>query len=161
HKVNNKISALRFKQELFARQKELNEKSKIKSISIPMNLGFKDLMGDKIPLDKELPLLSLQLDIITQFINDCFDSGIERLESIAKHGKVKNSKHRLQLPFTLTFKTDMKGLVQFLDKINVKHDIFIVKTVNVDTIPLSSFRKENNLGNLLEVTIKLDYIELK
>ena len=126
-----------------------------------MDLGFKDLMGDKIPSEKELPLLALQLDIIALFINDSFDSGIERFESIAKHGQVKNSTYKVQLPFTLTFKSDMKGLVQFLDKLNSKKDIFIVETVNVDTLPLNDFRKENNLGHLLEVTIKLDYIELK
>ena len=160
-KHDKKISALKFKQELFTRQKELNEKAKSNLISLPMDLGFKDLMGDKIPLEKELPMLSLQLDIITLFINDFFDSGIERLESVTKHGQVKNSKYKAQLPFTLTFKSDMKGLVHFLDKLNSKKDIFIVNTVNVDTLPLSDFRKENNLGNLLEVTLKLDYIELK
>jgi len=160
-KPDKKISALRFKQELFTRQKKLNEQAKSNSISIPMDLGFKDLMGDKIPLEKELPLLSLQLDIITLFVNDFFDSGIERLESIMKHGKTKKSKYKAQLPFTLTFKSDMKGVVQFLDKLNSKKDIFIVNTVNVDTLPLSDFRKENNLGYLLEVTVKLDYIEFK
>ncbi|MEW6534712.1 MAG: hypothetical protein AB1454_03695 [Candidatus Auribacterota bacterium] len=154
------VSALEYKQQLLNQQRQIREMAEERGVYIPADLGFREYMGEKIPPDTAIPLLSLQLEIITSLINDLFESGVTRIEAISRKKSEKDSLLKTKLPFSITIKTDMKGLISFLDILQSKSEIYIVDSINIDTIPLDKFRQENNLGHLLEVNMTLKYVEL-
>ncbi len=159
--VDSNKTALEFKQYLHMVQQELQNKAEEREIVIPLDIAFKEFMGHKIPSEKEIPTLCLQLDIITFLLESCFESEIERIDSLGKLAPVKKSEYKQELPFKLMFKTEMKGLVRFLDILQAEKTIFLVDNLNISTIPQTEFREKNNLGFMLEVSMDISYIELK
>lgn len=153
-------SALEYKQSLLARQREIKDVAEERGVYVPIDLGFREYMGDKIPPDQSIPLLARQLDIISMLVDDLLDSGVERIEAINRKAVSSDKRYKQNLPFNVVIKTDMKGLVAFLDHLQAKEAMFIVDTINIDTIPLDKFRKENNLGHLLEITMDINYVEI-
>ena len=160
-KVDSNKSALEFKQYLHVVQQELQDKAEKREIVIPLDIAFKEFMGHKIPSEKEIPTLCMQLDTITFLMECCFESEIERIDSLGKLSPVKKSQYNQELPFKLMFKTEMKGLVRFLDMLQAEPSIFLVDNLNITTIPQTEFREKNNLGYMLEVSMDISYIELK
>lgn|GEM_PF-2207125 len=154
------LSALGYKQKLLLTQKEFQEKAKNKEMFIPVDLGFKELMGDKIPAEASIPLLTLQLDLVSMFMDLFIESGVERVENIIKRDYIKDPKYKTKLLFTFNFKTETQSLVKFLNFIQSRKEILVVENLSINTIPLDKFRLENKMGYLLEVSLDVLYIEL-
>jgi len=160
-KVKKDIPSLDFKQQLLATLQEYREKSENVGIQIPPDLGFREFMGDKIPLKKSVELLALQLEVITSIMDCFFNAGVQRVDTVVKRNYIKDLRFKRRIPLSFTFKTEMKGLSVFLDMLQAKNEVIIVDNINIAAIPLDKFREENNLGYLLEVTVDLSYVELK
>lgn len=158
--ADTSISALGYKQKLILTQKEFQEKAKSKGMFIPLDLGFKELMGDKIPAESSIPLLSLQLDLISMFMDTFIESGVERVETIIKRDYIKDPRCKTKLMFSFNFKSETQGLVKLLNFIQSQQAIFVVENLNINTIPLDKFRMENKMGYLLEISLDVSYIEL-
>ncbi len=154
------ISTLEFKERLLSIQQEFREKAEQRGIALPVDLGFKEYMGQKIPSEKAIPLLGLQLELITMLVDQFLASGIERIESIVRRDYEKDKTYKRRLPFNFTLKTDMKGLISVLNAVQARPEILIVDNLNIDTIPLDTFRREKNLGHLLEVSFEISYVNL-
>lgn len=160
-KVKKDIPALDFKQHLLSTLQEYREKSENRGIQIPPDLGFREFMGDKIPQQKTVDLLALQLEIITSIMDCFFNAGVQRVDTVIKRNYIKDLRFKRRVPLNFTFKSEMKGLNAFLDMLQAKNEVIIVDNINIVAIPLDKFREENNLCHLLEVTIDLSYVELK
>lgn len=159
-KVTTSVSGLEFKEELLKFQRDFKDKAQQKGITIPADLGFKEYMSDQIPAEKSIPLLTLQLDLISTFLDILLESGIEQVESIVKMNYAKDPVYKKRLPFTFIIKTDMKGLITFLDTLQAKPEILIVNSLTIDAIPLDKFRSDNNMGHLLEVSLEISFIDM-
>jgi hypothetical protein len=154
-------SGLEFKQHLLTIQQELQNQAREHDIIIPMDIAFKEFIGDKIPDEKQIPLLCLQLEIITFLIESCIESEVERIDTLIKIPPIQKSQYNKELPFKLTFKSEMNALVRFLDIMQSQKAIFLVDNLNITTVPQTEFRQKNNLGYILEASMDISYIELK
>lgn len=159
--VDTDKSPLEFKQYLNMVQQEIQNKAQQQNIIIPLDIGFKEFMGDKIPAEDSIATLCLQLDLTTFLLNSCFEAKVERVDSIIKMPPLKKSPHAKELPFKLTFKSEMQGIVELLDTLQSQKNLFIVDELNITAIPQTEFRDKNNMGYLLEVSMDISYIELK
>lgn len=155
------VTALEFKQHLLTVQREFQEQSEEKNIPIPLDLGFKELMGNQIPSEQSIPLLSLQLNLVSLLFDLLFQSNVERVDTMVKKSVISSGNFKRQLPFSVTFKTENRGLATFLNLLQAQKGLFIVENINVDTLPLTKAREDSELGHLLEVSVEITYAELK
>jgi len=147
---------LKFKEEIFKTQDKMKEKAASAGLKIAKEaqaLGFEEYER-KIPAKEEVINLTKELQIIEELVILMFNSGVDILERVEfldcidrAVGDEKPFSYRI-FPIRLKITLSIKDLAKFLHNISESDYIFLVNTLNIDTLN----EKESQLQAELEIS---------
>jgi len=145
---------LKFKEEIFKTQDRIKKKAASAGLKIAKEaqaLGFEEY-EKKIPVKEEVVNLTYQLRAIEELVTLMFNSGVDILENVEFSdsidkvvGDEKPFSYRI-FPIRLKIALSIKDLAKFLYNISESDYIFLVNTLNIDTLNEKESQLQAELG---------------
>ncbi len=134
-----------YKEFLFETESFLTKKAQENGVILPESLGFSET---GFPKSSQIPVLSLQLSVLKNFLNLIIDAGVENVNSVVP-GIPSNVSFYQILPLSVSITGTSGEIIRFFQELDTSSSFFILTNFSITKIETGIFRANLKINALI------------
>lgn len=127
-----------YKEFLLETESSLNKRAKENGVMLPESLGFSET---GFPSSSQIPVLSLQLSVLKNFLNLLIDAGIEVVNSVIPGTPSTVAFYQI-LPLSVSITGTSGEIIRFFNELDTPSSFFILKDFSIVRIEPGVFKAD-------------------